>query len=757
MAVRATVSRFPCVPEALESCAVQWGAAVTPFAARDERGQAPATGAGGDRVPRCEHCWAYICNYCDLERWGWSCALCGTLNGFDDDAARRFQRPDACPELNASFVDLEIPVDDAEGGGGPVQARPVYVAAVDLACSEEFLELIKSALLAALEALIPGSLFGLMTFSHKIGLYDVQGPIPVVKNVFIPLELEEDGLPVALEDAMPLLSFLAPVDTCKDRIAAALETLRPTSSWERGAASGQEEDTVLLGGRGFGTAMSALIDYLSSEYGSTFALGSYFIVKSRAARVFAFLSGAPDYGAGLLDTRRYGEQYASQGVDADLALLPEQIPFYRDLAAVAVQAGVCVDIFAVTDEYTDLASLKFLSIESGGSLFLYANTDDSTLPQDIYRLLSRPYAFGCVLRLRTSSDFEPGNSYGHFFPDPQYEHVQHIICCDSFATYAYDFDFAHSDGFSRHTDPAVIQIAFQYSVVEPVKETSGNETQSSASYKFCLKRRLRIRTLQYRPARNISEIYDSVDPEVVLHILVHKVILESLEKGVREGRQQVHAWLALLVARYNQAMSSDARTPVSSIDIDFSQCPQLQRIPQLVFALLRSPLLRLHEEGIHPDYRIYLQCLFSALEPSSLAKAIYPVLTSYSSPDKQAFPRHTLSHAALVMSESPIFLLDTFTNLIVYYLSTADPSIPFPPPHDCLLRTTINRLKQDRFITPKLTFIHGGKDDSTLFESYLIEEQDVDGSGFTTGSGFVAFRESVRNVAAEIFKEETES
>ncbi|AQK86237.1 sec23/sec24 transport family protein [Zea mays] len=702
MAVRATVSRFPATPEALESCAVQWGVAVTPFAAVDERGQPPTTGAGGDRIPRCEHCWAYLSSHCDLERWGWTCALCGTLNGFDDEAERRFQRPDACPELNSSFVDLEI------------------------AGSEEFLELIKSALLAALEALIPGSLFGLMTFSHKIGLYDVQGPIPLVKNVFIPPDLEEDGLPVALEDAMPLLSFLAPVDTCKDRIAAALETLRPTSSWERGAASGHEEDAVLLGGRGFGTAMSALIEYLSSGYGSTFAL----------------------------DTRRYGEQYASKGVDANLALLPEQIPFYRDLAAVAVQSGVCIDIFAVTDEYTDLASLKFLSIESGGYLFLYANADDSTLPQDIYRLLSRPYAFGCVLRLRTSSDFEPGNSYGHFFPDPQYESVQHIICCDSFATYAYDFEFSHNNGFSRHTDPAVVQIAFQYSVIEPAKETSGDGSQSSASYKFSLKRRLRIRTLQYRPARNISEIYDSVDPEVVLHILVHKVILECVDKGVREGRHQVHAWLSLLAARYNQVLSSDVRTPLSSIDIDFSQCPQLQTIPQLVFALLRSPLLRLHEEGVHPDYRIYLQCLFSALEPSSLAKAIYPVLISYSSPDKQAFPRHTLSRAALIMSESPIFLLDTFTNLIVYYSSTADPSFPFPPPRDCLLRTTINKLKQDRCITPKLTFIHGGEDDSTLFESYLIEEQDVDGSGLTTGSGFVAFRESVRNVAGEIIQEE---
>ncbi|KQK06025.1 protein transport protein sec24 [Brachypodium distachyon] len=746
MAVRSTVSRFPVTQEALDACGIQWGISVTPFAAADERGQPPAAGASGDRVPRCEHCWAYFNTFCDVERWGWGCALCGTLNGFDDDALRRLDRPETCPELNSSFVDFEIPVDEVDGAGDGVPARPVYVAAVDLACSEEFLELIKSALLAALEALIPGSLFGLMTFSHKIGLYDVQGPIPVVKNVFIPSDLEEDGLPVALEDAMPLLSFLAPVDTCKDRIAAALETLRPTSSWERGAASGQDADTVLPGGRGFGTAMSGLVDYLSSEYGSTFAL----------ARVFAFLSGAPDYGDGQLDTRRYGEQYASKGEDADLALLPEQIPFYRDLAAVAVQAGVCVDIFAVTDEYTDLASLKFLSIESGGSLFLYANTDDSTLPQDIYRLLSRPYAFGCVLRLRTSSDFEPGHSYGHFFPDPQYENVQHIICCDSFATYAYDFDFTHSDGFSRHTEPAVVQIAFQYSVVEPV-EASGYGPPSNPSYKFCLKRRLRIRTLQYRPAKNINEIYDSVDAEAVLHILVHKVILVSLDNGVREGRHSVHDWLAILIARYNDALRADARTPESHIDIDFSQCPQLQMVPQFVFALLRSPLLRLHEEGIHPDYRIYLQCLFSTLDPSSLAKAIYPVLISYSSPNKQAFPRHTLSRAALTMSESPIFLLDAFTNLIVYYSSTADPSLPFPPPHDCLLRTKINVLKQDRCITPKLAFVRGGQDDSSLFENYLIEEQDVDDLRFTAGKGFISFREGIREEVEEILKEESGS
>jgi hypothetical protein len=65
------------------------------------------------------------------------------------------------------------------------------------------------------------------------------------------------------------------VDTCKDRIASALETLRPTTSWERTPGAGQGMDGVLLGGRGFGAAMESLCSYLGSEYGSTFALGLY--------------------------------------------------------------------------------------------------------------------------------------------------------------------------------------------------------------------------------------------------------------------------------------------------------------------------------------------------------------------------------------------------------------------------------------------------------------------------------------------------
>ncbi len=49
---------------------------------------------------------------------------------------------------------------------------PVYIALVDLGGggggSHEFIELVRSALEAALEALPPAALFGLITFSDKV-------------------------------------------------------------------------------------------------------------------------------------------------------------------------------------------------------------------------------------------------------------------------------------------------------------------------------------------------------------------------------------------------------------------------------------------------------------------------------------------------------------------------------------------------------------------------------------------------------------
>ncbi|XP_044457434.1 protein transport protein Sec24B [Triticum aestivum] len=737
MAVRPSLAYFPSDNALLESSGLPWGVAVTPFSSTDERGSSPVTGDEGDLIPRCTSCFAYFSTLCSLHRWSWTCPICSEDNDLSADAAARYARDGSHdpPELRSAFVDLLLPGEEGEAAAA---TTPVYVAAIDLSSSEEFLELVKSALLAALEALSPGSLFGILTFSSKIGLYDVQGPIPIVKNVFIPPD--SDGtLHVDLKDVMPFCSFLAPVGTFKDRIAEALETIKPIASWERATTASQVQDHALHHTRGFGVAIDALVNYLSVENGTTFEL----------ARIFAFLSGPPNYGAGQLDARSNGDHNTGKVVDSNNTLLPEETSFYKNLAASAVQAGACVDLFAITNEYTDLTSLKVLSVESGGSLFLYSNTDESTLPQDIYKMLKRPYAFGCVLRLRTSPEIKIADSYGHFFPDPQYMHVQHINCCDSFASYTYDFEFEKDSQFARKSRPPILQIAFKYTMIVHHGDTSDDASNSGSRSKFSVQRRLRVRTIQYNTTANIWDLYDFVDPDVVLTILVHQVILASLSDVV-EARLWIHDWLAIFIAQYNKAYKNvrPADSGVSDIDVDFSNCSQLQPLAQLVFAFLVSPLLQVQDEHIHPDYQTYLQCLFSALEPASLRQAICPTLSSYSSLDTEAEVHQSLSRSVFT-SERPIFLLDAYTDLLVYYLPTASPSIPFPPPRDCLLRSTVDRLKQERTLTPRLAFIHGARDDTTTFEKYLIEDRALDGTLLVGSIGFRSFLEEVRSRVAE--------
>eukprot|EP00850_Spirogloea_muscicola_P012002 SM000076S21823 [mRNA] locus=s76:484591:488610:+ [translate_table: standard] len=812
MAVRLTSKLFPCDAALKDAVGLPWGCVVQPFAAAatiepppPSQAAPPARLTDADLVARCEECFAYINGCCTIERFAWRCSLCDTDNTFSDSQLQRYGSRDrlaACEELRNSLVELDVAAEDAAGGGGAgggdFYTRPVYIAAVDLSSTEDFLELVKSSLLATLEALSPSALFGLATFGPKLGLYDVQGGgVPVVKSVAIPPQAAGAGIALDLEDVLPLEALLAPVGANKEHIAGALETLRPLSSLERQTGGGGGTDRAAAhsmataggsGGRGFGAAMEALLKYLGADGGSTFV----------SARIFAFLSGPPDYGLGQLDGRSShgdsGRLHDGEGGDDSPLAAAATVPagFYADLAAQSVQAGVCIDLVVVSTEPVGLAALKPLSLESGGHVLLYSSTEDSTLPQDFYRLLSRPHAISGILRLRTTPEFRVAKAYGHFFEDAQYESVQHVISCDPFDTFAFDFEFTSNNGFSRWT-PAqfgkprekiplvqpILQLAFQYTVMLPIAadDEDGGESNVEASrwrpaggspvtprrrrIRHVLRRRLRLRTLRVGVANSPAELFEAADPESTLSLLTHKarpqlklpqlkiggqIIQASLEQGVKEGRLLLNDWLVILTANYNEhyqlAQSGNAAS-YGLLDASFLQCPPLQPMPRLVFGLLRSPLLQMSAEGIHSDVRTYLQCLYSALDPASLLRAVYPVLSSFASPDKLAFPRHSLSRAALVTSGSPIFLLDAFTTLIVYYAPSATADMPFPPPHDSLLRNTINQLKQDRSVTPKLHMIRSGHDDARPFEHFLIEEQDVDGASSGGGTGFVAFLEQV--------------
>ena len=62
-----------------------------------------------------------------------------------------------------------------------IDKKIAHVAIVDETGSEEYFELLSSSILAALQALDDNSWFALVTFSNRIGLYDLLSDIPHVQ------------------------------------------------------------------------------------------------------------------------------------------------------------------------------------------------------------------------------------------------------------------------------------------------------------------------------------------------------------------------------------------------------------------------------------------------------------------------------------------------------------------------------------------------------------------------------------------------
>ncbi len=227
-----------------------------------------------------------MCGFCQMEREGWVCALCGAhphargcaacyraaaacltlvsrdagrftpFTGAAKERYRRTARRGDLPELASGAFECLVASQRVDLVNAPLAARcahsaraqparadfharrPVIVALVDSICDETFLETVRSALLAALLAAGPTALFGLATLSHRVGLWDLQGAVTAVRHV--PLAARGGAAAATaleLAEALPLEAFLAPIDRWRDEIEAGLEALRPASCEERDDAA----------------------------------------------------------------------------------------------------------------------------------------------------------------------------------------------------------------------------------------------------------------------------------------------------------------------------------------------------------------------------------------------------------------------------------------------------------------------------------------------------------------------------------------
>ena len=112
-------------------------------------------------------------------------------------------------------------------------------------------------------------------------------------------------------------------------------------------------------------------------------------------------------------------------------------------------------------------------------------------------------------------------------------------------------------------------------------------------------------------------------------------------------------------------------------------------------------------------------------------------------------PDHALNRETLIAAGAPIFLVDSFFTLLLYYAVGYPPHIPFPPPQGSLLRKTMNAQKQNRKPMPALLMIRAGIDDVQPFLDMLIEEAETG----EQGAQFPSFEEFMGQLREQVWQQ----
>ncbi|GMH33418.1 hypothetical protein BSKO_01252 [Bryopsis sp. KO-2023] len=808
-----SLDAFPATEQLKNLCGLPFGLTLQPFARAPHLAvDKEAKKQTSSQLPRCSECYSYINAYCGVDRDGFTCSLCGTYNPFSITSKLRYCRPGvpaaSLPELCTNLIEVECeePIREEEEEEHDSDALqwslpegvPVYIALVDTVCSNEFLDCVKTALAAALEAMPASAMFGLISFDDRVRMFDAKGPVPVCKSIGV---MDDGPLLTPLEDIVALQRLLTPVGQFKDSILVALETLEcsqgsPTSNLMDApqVVSVELEMKFSQPSRGqcFGAALQGVLQYLHplSKHTPQDSFNPSMAGKnSTAIRLLSFLNGPPTLAHGSVadyllaresmrnkePEKRSAETIATtldmatsvelemgveMGVNQPGGVNPEDqehesarsivSSFYGQAALVAASMGVTIDLFSVGREAAGMEILASLPEHTGGGIWLYPTVVDAMMTQDLHRHISTPRAQSCLLRIRTSPEFKIARCYGNLFRDPVYEDLFHIISCDPFETVA--FDFQYKNGFSASAMiPPTLQIAFQY------------RTPVFSDGEFVKhERKMRICTLQRRIAENPGDVYQGVKSGAVASLLLHKSRAAVKTEGQYRAALLLQDWLVILAANYmqNKTVSHGghlSETTQGDFSLPFDGLESLQLIPRLVYGLLRSPLLlgSLVTPTESQDYAVFLEHLWTSLPPYQLQRAAYPSLSSYSTPEKQALPLHSLSNLAIDGSDAPIFLLDAFTTVLVYFKSSCPPETEFPPPRNSLLRSTVNDMRQNRRLAPQYRVLKEGDPGEALFRSFMCDEpmelgMKLEGEAAASFGGYKKFLEWLKVAAVSL-------
>ncbi|XP_063166125.1 protein transport protein Sec24B isoform X2 [Candoia aspera] len=561
---RCTLTNIPQTQALLNKAKLPLGLLLHPF--RDLT-QLPVITS--NTIVRCRSCRTYInpfVSFIDQRRW--KCNLCYRVNDVPEEfmynpLTRSYGEPHKRPEVQNSTVEFIASSDYMLRPPQPA----VYLFVFDVshnAIEAGYLLVVCQSLLENLDKL-PGdsrTKIGFITFDSTVQFYNLQEGLSQPQMLIVS-EIDDVFLPTPD-------SLLVNLHESKELIKDLLNALPDMFTYTR------ETHSAL------GPALQAAFKLMSPTGG----------------RVSVFQTQLPSLGTGYLHSREDPNQRSSTKVVQHLGPATD---FYKKLALDCSGQQTAVDLFLLSSQYSDLASLACMSKYSAGCIYYYPSfhhihnpIQAEKLQKDLKRYLTRKIGFEAVMRIRCTKGLSIHTFHGNFF-------------------------VRSTDLLSLANVNPDAGFAVQMSIEENLTDTSLVCFQTALLYTSSKgERRIRVHTLCLPVVTSLTDVYAGADVQAIICLLANMAVDRSVSSSLSDARD---ALANAVVDSLSAYMSTASNLQQSSLIAPNS----LRLFPLYILALFKQKAFRTGT-STRLDDRIYAMCQIKSQPLVNLMKIIYPSL-----------------------------------------------------------------------------------------------------------------------------------
>ncbi|XP_054996970.1 protein transport protein Sec24B isoform X2 [Sorex araneus] len=520
-------------------------------------------------IVRCRSCRTYInpfVSFIDQRRW--KCNLCYRVNDVPEEfmynpLTRSYGEPHKRPEVQNATVEFIASSDYMLRPPQPA----VYLFVLDVshnAVEAGYLAVLCQSLLENLDKL-PGdsrTRIGFMTFDSTIHFYNLQEGLSQPQMLIVS----------DIEDV-----FLPTPDSLLVNLCESKELIRDLLTVLPGMFTQTRETHSALG-----PALQAACKLMAATGG----------------RVSVFQTQLPSLGAGLLQSREDPNQRSSTKVVQHLGPATD---FYKKLALDCSGQQTAVDLFLLSSQYSDLASLACMSKYSAGCIYYYPSfhcthnaPQAEKLQKDLKRYLTRKIGFEAVMRIRCTKGLSMHTFHGNFF-------------------------VRSTDLLSLANINPDAGFAVQLSIEESLADTSLACFQTALLYTSSRgERRIRVHTLCLPVVSSLSDVYAGVDVQAAICLLANMAVDRSVSSSLSDARDALVNAVVDSLSAYGASAAHLQRSALMAPS-------SLKLFPLYVLALLKQKAFRTGT-STRLDDRVYAMCQIKCQPLTHLMKMIHPNL-----------------------------------------------------------------------------------------------------------------------------------